>query len=681
MNIGSAFTQPAGTQLNNQVIASDNAQVGQQIGAQFNDAVIHEVHYYSVSPGDPPERRHAVARAHLDAGNPRRAEEILRSLIRDGHITTERAYLYILAILSSRSYVEITADLSEEIRAATSMAAQLAKDDWWPALSTVDSLLRYAHAEYNDGSGDDEFHVASAEFGALDPARQDEIDRHLNLILSGAVHERLAAERKYQVASERMNGRRVERAGKFFEDDPLPPMKWTAAAIPATAADWRDAILGCSATALAILIALSGDGPAGALMGLAFIAAGGALALPGSIVWQTHLRHSASVWWSYQPQANRPEVKFDKLVDQHFRAGIPTDMWEATSGYRGYLKRRLQHQYAFDGGRPGGAVWLIRWHAVRAARQYVYLPPQPAEARRAANLRYAGTAVWCIGLAVWLATAHYLAFALAFGGWWAIRGVARIASVSRAARLLDHDAERLLADEWHGYNNWFRYLADRPSDAEMGRWLSMDKSYLVEQALRRANLRERDLVTHVVLAERAPYARKGRVAGGPPRYEAYQVYVFLLTRFGMRTTRTYLNLKTGDIHNEQHQMFAYDAVASASVAETGVQSFGPDGQPTISHRKGRVFQLTLVNGTRIAEVRRTPEWPAKIRQERWTIKATTRLCRPRDSTVRCGYWKPLPPRAKSGLPATTSADSAGHRTGTLSPDRMTSRATATLPRR
>ncbi|WP_433754666.1 hypothetical protein [Nocardia sp. CA-135398] len=604
--IADSNTTPTEVSVNSQVTATGDARVEQQVGTQFVDSVLHNSMFYTTLPGDPPERQHEVAKAHLKGDNPRRAEEFLGSLLANGHTTTERAYQYVLSVLSDRSFTEITAELSNEIHNAMRAASELPRDEWRDALDVVDTLLRYAHTEFGDGTAARELTAALEVFGMLTVDRQDEIDRHLNLILSGAVQERLTGERKYQVAVKRMSGNRVERAWKFFEAHPRQPMKWLTSATRSTATDWRDAVLGSMATALAIVCALVDAINASTVVGLGVITAGGYMMLRYTTVLQTDVRHAESVWANFQPPLPyQQETKFDKLVDQCFREVTPGGLWETTAGYRAHLKRRLQQQYSDDEVHPSELKWLIMWHGVRARRQCDYPPVQPAGSQRASNLRIIGVMVWATGLAP-LAVSHFVAFLLAAGGWWGIRGVACIVSVSRTQSLLDHDAEVLLAEESAQYHRWVQVLADRPNDAEMAHWLALDKAYLKDDALRRANLRERDLVTHVVLTERAPYARKGRVTDGPPRYEAYLVNVFLLTAYGMRTTRTYLSLATGDVRNEQRQMCTYDAVASASVMEKGVRTFLADGRPSVDNLSERMFRLTLLNGTCIAEVKENP---------------------------------------------------------------------------
>ncbi len=593
----------AGMSVHNHLNATGRAHVGQQIGAQYNRFVEHNETIYHTSPDDSPDRRHKVARDFLAGGNPRQAEEILRRLHHTGHATTERAYLYVLSVLSDRSFTEITNELSDEIHHAMNAVPGETRDEWREALEVVNELLRYAHAEFSEGAIENELATPLKMFGALSVDRQDEIVTHLSRILSGAEQEWLTAARKHQVAVQRMSGDRVGRAWKFFEADPRPPGRWVTAPAPATATDWRDAVLGSVATVSAIVTMLIGEVTASAVAGVALVVAGGYVAVRCTTVWQTHTRHVHNVWAHRQPQPYQQEGKFDKLVDQCFRAWNPEGLWETTEGYRGYLKRRLQQQYGHYECHPFELQWLIRWHVLRIGQGFDYPPARPAEAQRAANFRTVGAIVWVAVLGVLVLVGEYGAFLLGVGGWWGIGGVARIVSVSRTQRLLAQDAEMVFDGEQAEHHRWRGVLADRPSDLEMERWLALDKAHLKNEALRRANLRERDLVTYVVLTERAPFARRSRIIGGPPRYEAYMVYIFLLTKFGMRTTRTYLNLTTGDVRNEQHQMCTYDAVASASVTEKGVRTFRADGSPSVGNRAGRVFRLILLNGTCIAEVR------------------------------------------------------------------------------
>ncbi|MET8777674.1 hypothetical protein ABZV58_21940 [Nocardia sp. NPDC004654] len=612
--IGGHSAAPPHVSVHNHLNVNDHAHVEHQVGAQFND-VVHNAVIYQTSSDDSPDRMHTVAKEFLAGGNPRRAEEILRTLHRNGHATTERSYFYVLSVLSDRSFIEITSTLSDEIHNAINAAARQSRDEWQEALEVVDQLLRYAHAEFGAGAVDDDLATALKMFGDLSADRQDEIETHLSLILNGAVQEWLTARRKHQVAAERMSGDRVGRAWKFFEAHPRHPERWVTTPDPASATDWRNAALGSVAMVFAVVTILIGEVTASGVIGAALLLAGGCLTVRCMIEWQTHDRHVHSLLARHQLQPYQQETRFDNMVDQCFREREDPRLWEITAGYRGYLKSRLQQQYGYQ-CHPSEVKWLVRWHVRRFCQGNAHPAAQPAEAQRASNLRALGVIVWVVVLAILILVGEIGAFLLAIGGWWGISGIARIASVPRTQRLLAQDDEAVFADEWAHYHEWLQVLADRPSDPEMQRWLALDKAHLKNEALKRADLRERDLVTYVVLTERAPFARRSRITGGPPRYEAYLVYIFLLTRYGMRTTRTYLHLANGDVRNEQHQMCTYDAVASASVAEKGVRTFRADGRPSMDSRAGRVFRLILLNGTCIAEVRESgratgtepPEW-------------------------------------------------------------------------
>lgn len=307
-----------------------------------------------------------------------------------------------------------------------------------------------------------------------------------------------------------------------------------------------------------------------------------------------------------EPRLDQPPTDLDKLVEQRFHAaaGAGFGWQEYTAGYREHLKRRLQAQYGVEGVYPAAVKWLIDWHVQRVVDGWMtgrpyYLVPQPADARKAAVLQSCGLLLAVVGLIVVLHAGYLTALVLGATGFWGLRGVARLVALSRARTRAEQDAEKLFTEEKTGYEHWCRKLADRPEDTEMGRWLALDKTYLKDQALRRANLHERDLVTYVVLIENAPFARSGRVPQGPPRYEAYMVQVFLLTHYGVRASRVYLDFGSGAVRNERRKMFPYDAVASASVTEKGASG---QRDPAVVSLKRREFRLKLVNGEMIAKV-------------------------------------------------------------------------------
>jgi hypothetical protein len=172
---------------------------------------------------------------------------------------------------------------------------------------------------------------------------------------------------------------------------------------------------------------------------------------------------------------------------------------------------------------------------------------------------------------------------------------------SPAALLPVKEANELFDDEMAEYRRWRQELADRPEDGEMARWLALDKAHLKIQALRAGNIAEEDLVSHVVINQPAPGARRGAVVHGPPRYEAYLVTVILLTKYGIRASRVYLDFTTGETKNENWDVFGYDRIASASLRLRERTARKTPGEPA---RKvhNREFRLRLLDGEEILRV-------------------------------------------------------------------------------
>ncbi|MFD7655584.1 hypothetical protein ACFV4N_16560, partial [Actinosynnema sp. NPDC059797] len=97
------------------------------------------------------------------------------------------------------------------------------------------------------------------------------------------------------------------------------------------------------------------------------------------------------------------------------------------------------------------------------------------------------------------------------------------------------------------------------------------------------------------------HARRGAVVHGPPRYEAYLVTVILLTKYGIRASRVYLDFTTGAAKNENWDVFGYDRIASASLRLRERTIRKPPGAPP---RKvhNREFRLRLLDGVEILKV-------------------------------------------------------------------------------
>lgn len=601
--------------------------VGQQNAVNYGDTAVHNETTYHINQGDPPERRNEVARNFLAAGVPRDAERIFGDLLREGHVTAERAYYYVLSVVSARSCNEVNGELFKNIRDARKLAQSLPHDRWQEAFAVVWRLMRFVRSEVEGERHGENVDDVLAAFAALPSDRQDEIALHLAMILNGVMQSRLESAYAHRVTTQRMSNGRRERAWKFFEPEPALPRKYVAADTKAEQKAWVHAVCGGSVVALGVLAGLGGNSLIGVLLALPLVLGGGFLLLRHGAE-----RAAATMWTQIQQSRVAPPShavdprspghwvstefvrEIHRIVDSRFTEARPhvSGDWPAyTAGIRAHLKQRFVDLYG-NAQVPAGAVsWLARWHARRVAEGWSGNALFQSFARPAQQdtLLYrvgVGTAV--AGLVVLFAAgAGGAAVFIAAGGFFAAKGGTRIRSVQRMSALARAHDEQTFAEEMRGYEEWLRVLADRPTDGEMARWLALDKIYLKNDLVRRNNLTTHDLVMHVVMTEGTNDAARARVLHGPPRYSKYEVQIFLLTRSGVRETRSELNFLNGEARNERRNLFRYDALASASVTETGLRATRGEGEGTreVERLRSRRFCLTLVNGRDITVVAET----------------------------------------------------------------------------
>ncbi|MFC9249814.1 hypothetical protein [Amycolatopsis thailandensis] len=590
--------------IENQNVASDNAHVDQQIGVQNVGSVFHDATIYQVADGDTAERRCEVALAYLDGGLPRRAEDLFAGLIFKGHQSTERIYYYVLSVLSDRGFDDLDADMVARIREAETLCASLPADEWSHAHAVVWNLLDLIRVNGAEGA----FTTVSA-FGELNADRQDEIIRHLSLLVSGALDQQLEAERKHKVGTERLSRGREKRAWKFFEPDPAMPIRYQTRTSTTSAEDRWPAFVGGLVAALAFAGLFFGPMGFPFWSGLAVTMVGFAVTIRFGIEYTGTVLYVES-----QREAERPldgpndPGQVGKLVERCFREACPpyAQGWpEYTAGYRGLLRRRLHDQLRYDQDLTRALKqlkWLIDWHARRVAHQWPHhgyrTPSAPVTRGASGKGRTVGIVATVAGLAL-LGIAHrWQVVPIALGCWFALPGVIEIFAARRASVLLSADADVLFEEEIAEYHRRRDELSDRPDDRDMARWLALDKAHIKAEALQGGKISEQDLVSHVILTERAPFARRGAVSHGPPRYEAYLVRLVLLTRDGVRASSVSLDFTTGEIKNEDWDVFGYDRIASASLKtrEKSVKRGTDDSERKVRDRE---FRLRLLDGKEI----------------------------------------------------------------------------------
>lgn len=610
--------------VDNQNFAEAGANVGQQNAVNYGDTAFHNESIYHINQGDPPERRTEVARNFLVAGVPREAERLFGELLRHGHITTERAYYYVLSAVSGRSCSDVDVELFKNVRDARKMVQSLPQDRWQDALGVVWRLMRFVQGEVQGEICGENLEVVLDAFTTLPSDRQDEIALHLAMILSGATQSRLEAVYAHRVVTQRMSNGRLQRAWKFFETEPARPRKYVAADVKAEQQAWVRAVGGSAAVGIGVLVILAAPTVLSALVALPLLVVGGYLLLRHGVE-----RVATTLWAQIRRSQVAPPARpveprspghwvstkfvqeIHRIVDSRFTEARPhgTGDWPGyTAGIRAHLKVRFVELYGNAQVTAGAVSWLARWHARQVAAGWganaLYQPAARTSERDTVMYRV-GVGIAAAGLVLLLASGGLgAAVFIGAGGFFAAKGLTRIRSLKRMTELSRAHDERTFVEETRGYDEWVQFLADRPSDGEMARWLAMDKVYLKNDLVKRNSLTTHDLVMDVVMTEGANGAMRARVLHGPPRYSKYEVQVFLLTRGGVEGVRLELDFLTGEALNEQSINFPYGALASASVNETGVRATRGEGEHTreVERLRSRRLCLTLVNGRDVAVV-------------------------------------------------------------------------------
>lgn len=610
------------TVVNNEVKGDHNNTV--QVGVVNGGAVFHgDTSFYQVTRDDPPQRKYEVARNHLAGGSPRLAEELLAEVVRSDLLSTSVAYHFALATLSERSVNELTPVEYRQIQDALSIADRFPRDSWQDALHVIGGLMQAVIDQERRPEPDFEaLDQVLGEFSRLPDEQREEITRHLDMIIGGAVQDQLDKVTAVAIAQARTSRGRSERAWKFFEPEPQEPRRVPAHVTPrSTAPGWLKAVPGVPALVGGFLL-LGGaddvvpeDGFAGwtalLLLGVAAIVYCGArraalrgrrrrldheIGSPGQVTGRDELISTGSADFRdavhrlirdevrrRQPSGSKDRQEWHEAVRQAswalfltivrtYGTHLPDDEDE----HRRAVKREV---------RAGTLKWLIRMHVRDWARRWEAGTLFDHSRPTARDVLWGGLVavsgmVAVLGAYGMLAASGGTAAGVAIvllvlaGAGALAAGGAQVLGTSFAVRLEEADRAAVLEEERAEYRRWRERLADRPTDAEMARWLDFDKAHLKTEAMRRARLTNRDVVAHVVLTEGLPNAKRARYIYGPPRYSSYLVLVFLLTDNGVREFRVDLGFEDGSVRNERRASFRYDALVLAQVTEVGIRFAG-----------------------------------------------------------------------------------------------------------
>ena len=557
---------------------------------------VHNSNVYFVHPDASPQDKYRVGVRFLEDGIPSRARDMISDAIAHGYDNAEVRFHWVLAMLSARAYHDLSTEELQRLHHASGLVETYAEGEWKDALRVAFELLAML------STADGETGRVLERLRALSPRRRDEILRHLDLVLTGALKDGLWAENREQAETHRFGNDRVQRVWAYFEPDPigaraLPPRPSTAAA--ARAALPVRAGLFVVITAFLWVLALIANPAAAVIELVVALGAGLTAAHFGNRWWyrehqlkakngQPHIPHTRDPASPGDGFTNRVRHSFDHYFSIRVPHGFAPQEW---LGHTVHIRNSLVAEIAFLYRESRISVdrvnWLIRYLAEDARDRHnrgtlfdhrhqnqtaavavaKALCVVALIALGMSTLALLGTVISDAGgsrlpLAIPAVVGAILCGRAAAFSWLEARG-----EEQRMAEETQEYQEQLTARQV-AYQNWKSFLdTTRPSELEMETWLTCDKTLFVDEALRHYQLTWRDLITHTILLTPARPYKRGRVKGGPWRYSRYSFRLFLVTQDGVREISTEFDFTDGKRGIEQRSNYRFDALSSVQVTE------------------------------------------------------------------------------------------------------------------
>ncbi|WP_091295876.1 hypothetical protein [Amycolatopsis xylanica] len=583
---------------------------------------IHDSTVYFVLPDAPPEKKYRVGVAYLRDGVPSRARELIDQARALGHDSAEVRFHWMLAMLSKRSYRDLTVD-ERELLISTSRASEaFAADDWTRSLGTVHDLLSCL----GDTGSDPE--DALRQLAELPQPQRDQIVRHLDLVLTGSLKDRFWAGIRRNAAETRSSMNRENRVWAYFEVPPSKPRTRKPEPSQVTRRDRVRALLGELVAALGAgylaktLLVAARPLPIAAYL-LAAIAA--YYAIQSGFHWRYQVQRLAVKERQFRKRvesgspggfARNVSDSFDHYFHRYAPDKVHRGTWLAeTAGVRAALRNEIVDVYRDQRVTVDNVKWLIRYciRDVRAKWRNDTLFEHRKRYRASAKTKticvlstttFAGMATYVAAAALDSDLLFTLVAALLFMVGTATSVPAWSFIVSERRREIEDtgdywDVQNARQQE---YERWSRKLADTmPSEAEMENWLNADKTIVLDEALKHYRLAWRDVLTHAFLQTPAENSRRARVTGGPYRYSNYDIRLFLITLDGVREVTTGLDFEHIKLVYLERTNFRFDAVSSVHVVTPTELSCNlaltlMNGEPRDIHVSSYVPADNLANG-------------------------------------------------------------------------------------
>ncbi|XKK37812.1 hypothetical protein HFP72_24315 [Nocardiopsis sp. ARC36] len=565
---------------------TNTAEPGSFVGAQVGQ--MHNSNVYVVNPDAPPEHEYTVGCHYLDDGVPGKAREHIERARARGLDGPEVRFHWALAILSKRSY----RDLSKEERAVlTNLSARTGpagRDGWWQGLNVVFALLSCV-----DGSGGDS-DAAMDQLRSLPEPQHGLVLRHLGLVLTGSMKEGVWHQLRENAAKQQCARGRVDRVWAYFE--PKPAEARARYPAPKSTTGW-DALRGLVLAGVFLFAVTTmmksalAQGSLPALVSCLAVLVFGPVAGWHITLWNHQNRRRMAKKREYGYLFSSPSPPKGGFTDQvthdfdHYFAKYAPETesrgtWlEQTKGVRRSLRDEVARIYRETGVETDRVRWLIRF-MVRDVRRR-WLTGQPLEPRELHRVDTA-TKIRCVILCLLLAAATGTTVTTAFqqapvsavggallavvAGWFAIPLWMKIYSERRRYDEELQEREKIIGVRQAEHKRWKDKLDDlRPTETEMEAWLDADKTLLLDETLKHYRLAWHEVTTHAFLTTAKRPGKSAHVPRGPWRHSKYEIRVFLVTDEGVREATAVLDFEQARWRTNSRINYRFDAVSSVQI--------------------------------------------------------------------------------------------------------------------
>lgn len=571
-----------------------------QVGVQGQYVTIEGDVKVTAAPDESPDAKYNAGVENLKSHNPGQARELIWQAMMgwettpDGTVTSKVLFHWLVAMLSGRTVCQFSREEIGQLRHFRSRRAETGGDEWAEGVRLVYQLLDSVLQSAGDKAGlKADLSFLIGKFDDLGKEQRDLL-LPLDLFLSGPRKDEMWRDELERAASSRHSNGRLERAWMFFHPDPDKVVLPEPRTGRVTAADRR--WMRFSMALFAVLagyvgLELLAHGTVLGLLGYVVGLTGGIVAAAGDLELRSPLeRHPPPrpVVTPGEKFAKELTRRIDKLFQKYSDKYEPVEARrrlseDATGEARQSSRDEIIGICLTNGFSGDRLAWLIR-HEVCLLNQHwrdgsLRLPPPLLQPRRGTvAARRVGLAMLVLGfpLAVLTARTHLLGFAVVLlSAVWAWHRWFKVSLEFRhdAAEKQERDRRQAGIDKAH--RSWSARLKDRPKDAQMAAWLESDRTVLLGMALDYFNLPRSRLVAHGFLEKPAPGARRSQINGGLPRYQKYQIWIFLLAEDGVHQLRASLDFLTGTLVEREHISYGYTSIAAVRMLRKsgGVRTF------------------------------------------------------------------------------------------------------------